>query len=81
MVQTPSLGFCEQSEETLHEFTPRGLYSCAELHEESERWRWALQWSSPAYRAKRLPNGERNIKERQYLEDYEGFRSELYCLP
>ena len=81
VVQTPGLGFCEQSEETLHEFTPRGLYSCAELHEERGRWRWALQWSSQAYRAKRLPNGERNIKERQYLEDYEGFRRELYCLP
>ena len=81
VVQTPALGFCEQSEVTLHEFTPRGLWSCEELHEERERWRWALQWSSEAYRAKRLPNGQRNIDERKYREQYESLRRELYCLP
>ena len=59
----------------------RGLYSCVELHEERERWRWALAWGSEAARAKHLPNGERWMSEERYHERYEGFRRELYSLP
>ena len=81
MVQTPARGFCEQSAASRDEHTPCGLYSCGELHQERERWRWVLAWGCEAARAKRLPNGERWMSEESYRERYEGFRRELYSLP
>ena len=81
VVQTPARGFCEQRWDTLG-FTPRGLFSCSELHEERERWRWALAWGDPAQRTRPVgPKGECWMSEQRYREQYEGLRRELYALP
>ena len=62
-------------------YVERGLWSCEELHEESERWRWALAWGSEAARAVRLPNGELRMSEERYNDTYECLRRELYAGP
>ena len=86
VVQAPWRGFCEQSEEMLHEFTPRGMHSCRELYEERERWKWALQWGSnvkgvPHTGPACVPGGGLWMTEGRSREQYESFRRELYCMP
>ena len=63
---------------------PTAVYlvaACEELHEESERWLWALAWGSEAARAVRLPNGELRMSEERYYDTYECLRRELYAGP
>ena len=81
VIQTAARGFCEQSAETLHEHTPRGLYSCPELEREREHWRWAQAWASEkgaAMRAMRMTDGTRRMTEARFREQYEAIRS-LFC--
>ena len=78
VLQTPARGFCEQSEETRHENTPAGLYSCGQLHGERQRWLDGYSWSDPAERARRLPNGKPHMTEAQYKARLEVQRRVLY---
>ena len=74
VVQTPARGFCEVRRESRPAGELRGMFSCDELHEERERWRWALSYvgaGKAAYRAKW------GLSEKEYRATYSAFLSEI----
>ena len=83
VIQTPRRGYCERSKQRRSECNDQdGEWSCEELHEERQRWLWALSWSgspdSAEARAYCMPNGECRMPEERFRAEYEALRRELY---